>query len=71
MLTILGAMGVSLTILTVLGAVIPPFHIYRQLRGGYRLRRGSALFRTALLLVFIQVIAILFLMLVLGLGLIG
>ncbi|MEZ0494881.1 DUF3667 domain-containing protein [Sphingomonas sp. IW22] len=70
-LTILGAMGVSLTILTVLGAVIPPFHIYRQLRGGYRLRRGSALFRTALLLVFIQVIATLFLMLVLGLGLIG
>lgn len=70
-LTILGALGVPMALLATIGMVVPPFHIYRQLRGGYRLRRSSALARTAFLLFAVQVIAALFLMLVLGLGLVG
>jgi len=32
--------------------VLPPFHMFRQLRGAYSLRKRSALWRTAVLLVF-------------------
>lgn len=32
--------------------VLPPIHMYRQLRGAYQLRRRSALWRTVLLLLF-------------------
>ncbi|PCD03296.1 hypothetical protein COC42_02505 [Sphingomonas spermidinifaciens] len=70
-LTILGAFGVWSGGLFLAATLIPPFHIYRQLRGAYRLGRASALARTLVLLVFVQVIATLFLVLVLGLGLIG
>lgn len=70
-LTILGSFNVSTGILAAIVTFVPPFHIYRQLRGGYRLRRISALLRTAVLLVFVQVIATLFLIVVLGLGLVG
>lgn len=70
-LTILGAFGAPMAALMLAGSLIPPFHIYRQLRGAYRLGRASALARTLVLLVFVQVIATLFLVLVLGLGLVG
>jgi hypothetical protein len=70
-LTILGAMGVPMIVLMTVVTFVPPIHIYRQLRRGYELGRFSALVRTLLLLVFIQVIAALFLTLVLGLGLVG
>jgi hypothetical protein len=70
-LTIMGAIGVPMGILFMIGGLIPPVHIYRQLRGGYRLRRFPALVRTAVLLCFVNVIAGLFLTLVVGLGLVG
>lgn len=70
-LTILGAVGVPMAVLFAIGGLIPPFHIYRQLRGGYRLGRFPALVRTAVLLCFVNVIAGLFVTLVVGLGLVG
>jgi hypothetical protein len=51
--------------------IIPPVHIYRQLRGAYRLRRRSALWRTAVLLVFASVASTLFFLLLLALGVLG
>ena len=48
--------------------LIPPVHIYRQLRGAYQLGRFSALWRTAALLVFAGVAMLLFLLLLLTMG---
>jgi hypothetical protein len=48
--------------------LIPPIHMYRQLRGAYDLSRFSAVWRTAALLLFAFVAIALFLLLVLALG---
>lgn len=48
-----------------------PWHMYRQLRGGYELRRISALWRTVLLLVFAFVAVLLFFFGLLALGVLG
>ncbi|HZF42490.1 MAG TPA: DUF3667 domain-containing protein [Sphingomonadaceae bacterium] len=50
---------------------IPPIHMYRQLRGAYRLRWWSALLRTALLLVFAMLAATLFTLMLVALGVLG
>ena len=50
---------------------IPPIHMYRQLRGAYRLSRFSAIWRTAALIVFAFVAATLFFVLLLALGALG
>jgi len=50
-------------------ALIPPFHMYRQLKGAYGLSRGSALLRTVLLVSFAIVALALFGLLLFGLGL--
>ena len=47
---------------------LPPIHMYRQLRGAYRLGRFSALVRTFLLVTFACVAATLFLMVVFAIG---
>ena len=52
-------------------AIVPPFHMYRQLRGAYGLSRFSALWRTALLLIFATWAATLYFLLLLALGLLG
>jgi len=49
--------------------LVPPVHMYRQLKGAYGLRVGGALWRTAALLVFAFVAALLFFALLIGLGL--
>lgn len=49
--------------------LIPPFHIYRQLKGTYGLSRGGALVRTLLLVAFSIVALSLFLLALFGLGL--
>lgn len=49
--------------------LIPPFHIYRQLKGTYGLSRGGALVRTALLVAFSIVALGLFFLGLFGLGL--
>lgn len=71
LLAVLGALGVPSTPLVIAGLLVPPVHIYRQLKGTYELRRRSALWRTAALLVFILIVVGLFLNLLLVLGMIG
>src|SRR3546814_3638699 len=46
--------------------LLPPIHIYKQLRGAYELRRFSALWRTFVLLVFALIALVFFIMLMLG-----
>ncbi len=49
-------------------AFAPPLHIYKQLRGAYGLSRSGALWRLAMILVFIAIVATLFLQILLVLG---
>ncbi|WP_448659442.1 DUF3667 domain-containing protein [Sphingomonas sp. CJ99] len=80
-LAFMSLMFIAVTIAMGLGApwaivgwvvtLVPPFHIYRQLRGAYRLRRLSAVWRMVVLCLFINIILTIFLVLVIGLGLIG
>ena len=51
--------------------VIPPLHMYRQLRGAYSLSPWSALWRSATLIIFAFVAGTLFFMLLLMSGLLG
>lgn len=67
-LSVLGWIGVSTAILVFAALLIPPFHIYRQLKGAYRLSRIGALWRTAWMLSFILIIVPLFALLLLYLG---
>ena len=48
--------------------LLPPLHMYRQLRGAYRLKRFSALWRTVFLLLFATLAALLFFLMLLMLG---
>ncbi|MEO7635227.1 MAG: DUF3667 domain-containing protein [Sphingomicrobium sp.] len=52
-----------------LAMLIPPFHMYRQLRGTYGVGRFGALWRTIMLLIFALVAALLFVALLFALGL--
>lgn len=56
---------------TVWLALLPPFHMYRQLKGAYQLGRWSALFRTALLVQASILVLAVWAMAILALGLIG
>jgi hypothetical protein len=58
--------------LAVLGCtLVPPIHMYRQLRGAYELRRVEALWRTFFLIWFAFIAATLFLVLLLTMGVLG
>ena len=70
-LTIMGSLGVSMAVLGTIGTFVPVIHLYRQLRGAYRLRRLNAIVRTAVLLCLIQIVVVLFTLAVVGLGLVG
>ena len=50
---------------------VPPIHMYRQLRGAYGLSRISAIWRTAVLILFAFVAAMVFFVLLLALGVMG
>jgi uncharacterized protein DUF3667 len=52
-------------------AVLPPLHMYLQLKGAYALSRLGALWRTAALLVFAGIAGMLYFILLVGLGLLG
>lgn len=65
LLRTIGLGGVPLLLLIV---VVPPLHIYRQLRGAYRLGRFAAIWRTAALLLFATWALTLFLLLLVALG---
>jgi hypothetical protein len=51
--------------------IVIPFHMYRQLRGAYGCSRGGALVRTVLLLFAANLAVALFLLLLIGLGVLG
>lgn len=70
-LTVLGQLPVGGGALFLASVLIPPVHIYKQLRGAYALSRFSAFWRTMILLVFIAVVLTLFLNLLLVLGALG
>ncbi len=59
--------SVGLTSLAGLLWLIPPFHIYRQLKGAYGLNRWGALWRTTLLTIFALVVVFLFAAVIVGL----
>lgn len=63
--------GVPGSVLFFATVLIPPVHIYKQLRGAYTLSRFSAFWRTMVLLVFILIVLALFLNLLLVLGALG
>ena len=63
--------GVSEGLLFFAAVLIPPVHIYKQLRGAYDLSRFSAFWRTMVLLVFITIVLLLFVNLLLMLGALG
>lgn len=49
-LTLAGAIGVASGTIGAAVLLVPPLHMYRQMRGAYRLRRRSAVLRTLMLL---------------------
>ncbi|HWK36590.1 DUF3667 domain-containing protein [Sphingomonas sp.] len=70
-LTLAGAAGLASSWLATIGLIVPVIHLYRQLRGAYRLGRTTAILRTMLLLICISIILALFVVLLVGLGLVG
>jgi hypothetical protein len=70
-LSLFRAVGVPLGLIALAIWVVPPVHIYRQLRGAYLLSRFSAIWRTLALIVFAFIAASLFFALLLMLGLLG
>ncbi len=67
-LSVLSVVAVPGALLALAGALVPPVHIYKQLRGTYALSRFSALWRLSVLLIFITVVVTLFLQILLLLG---
>lgn len=70
-LSFLRLLGVAEVFALLAMMLIPPIHIYRQLRGAYELSRWSALWRTFVLINFAFIAASLFLTGLLALGLLG
>lgn len=71
LLTILGIGGVTGPIIAVAAVLVPPVHMFRQLKQAYQLHWVSALIRTFLLLIFCTITASLFFVLLLGIGALG
>ena len=67
-LSILGAIGVPSGIPTAMALLIPPMHLYKQLRYTYDLSRFSAFWRLLVLSAFIWIVVGLFIQLLLVLG---
>jgi hypothetical protein len=70
-LALLRPLGIGSTIIGWAIAVIPPVHVYRQLRGAYHLPRWSAVWRTFVLIICAFAALTLFLVLLLLLGVLG
>lgn len=72
---------VALTLLEVIGVpgwitvwaivLVPPVHLYQQLRHAYRFSRLGTLFRLALLLLSILIVVVLFTLILVALGVLG
>ena len=70
MLVVLGLVfgAIGWTSLAGLLWLLPPFHMYRQLKGSYGLGRAGALWRTTLLLLFSSIVLGLFSAVLIGMG---
>jgi len=67
-LTVAGAIGVSGDIIAIVAMVVPPLHIYKQVRGAYRGGRATTLLRTFVLVMFAFVVLILYLVILFAMG---
>ena len=67
-LSLVGALGVPAPWLAILGIIIPPVHIYKQLRSTYSLSRPSTIWRLLVLLPLTVVVATLFVQVLVLLG---
>ncbi len=67
-LTIAGALGLHEGLITVTAMLIPPVHMYKQMRGAYASGRMTALIRTVALIVFGCIALAIYLMILLALG---
>ena len=67
-LTVAGAIGIPAGIIGTVAMVVPPLHIYRQVRGAYRSGRATALLRTGILVMFGFIVLALYLMILLAMG---
>ena len=65
------SIGLTGTLIDLAFLLVPPAHIFRQLRGAYRLSVPSALWRTLALVVLASVALTLFFLLLLALGALG
>jgi hypothetical protein len=63
--------GVSWTAVSAAAAILPPIHLYRQLRGAYGLGRAGALWRAVLLMLFALLVTGAFAFLLLLIGALG
>ena len=71
LLSLLRPLGLPTGLAVLLMMLVPPVHIYRQLKGAYRLSRFSALWRTIVLVIFATVALGIFGMTLLLLGVLG
>jgi hypothetical protein len=67
-LTLFGRLGLSGGIVALLAMLVPPVHMYRQLKGTYRLGRFGAFWRTLALLVIVLITSMLFMAFLLYMG---
>ena len=70
-LTILRLVGIGEALIGLALVLVPPLHMFRQLRGAYGLTRWSAIWRTLALLVFATLATGLFLALLVLIGVVG
>jgi hypothetical protein len=70
MLVVAGLLFGAVGMTTIAGLLwlLPPFHMYRQLKGAYSLGRGGALWRTTLLTIFAMIVMGLFSAAMVGVG---
>ena len=71
LVAVLAFAGVGGGLLGLAATLIPPIHLYKQLKGAYRLRRSGALWRTAWMLAFAVMTSTLFILLLLTVGVSG
>jgi len=67
-LTLFGRLGLSGGLVALLAMLVPPVHMYRQLKGTYRLGRFGAFWRTLALLLIVSITSMLFMAFLLYMG---
>jgi hypothetical protein len=70
-LSLLRELGLPTGWIVLAAIILPPIHLYKQLKGAYRLSRGRAAWRLVLLLHFTTITTGLFMLLLLALGVLG